>query len=97
MLFTGEMSFREAWNLIVELLKDPSSRLFASVAKWEYPMSRTDFILADLHDRFTQVHFKKPQPYPRPFKDIDIERSAKPTVDQSEIRAALAARGHGRN
>lgn len=89
------MSIREAWNLTIELMQDPSSRVFAAVCDWEYPMSREAFILADIHDRFTAVNFKSPKPYPRPLPD-GKRRSKAPTVDQATVRRALAARGHGR-
>jgi hypothetical protein len=93
-IFTGEMSWGEAISLGRQLASDPSSRIAAALNGWDYPLSREALILADLFDATAAVHFKKPKPYPRP---TDRSRSKKPTVPQSVIRAALAARGHGMN
>lgn len=89
------MSWREALDLTRELMADPSSRVFAAAQGWDYPMSREALILADQFDAFTAANFKHPKPYPRP-KDKERKRSKKPIVSQAKIRAALAARGHGR-
>lgn len=81
-----------------ELIRDPSSHLFAAGAGWEWPQSREAFLLAELYDRFTQVNFKHPKPYPRPSDRKKRQQAAsKPTVSQDVIRAALAARGHTMN
>lgn len=96
----GRVWWREAVALVTELLRDPSSHLCASVSKWDWPMSREAFLLADIHDRYTAVNFKKPKPYPRPMKSDEKKAgqgSQKPSVSQSVIRAALAERGHSLN
>lgn len=91
------MSWAEAISLTKSLMSDPSSHVSAAIADWDHPMSREAFILADLHDRITQSHWKNPKPYPRPMdKNKGKARSKPPTVSQARIRAALAARGHGR-
>lgn len=94
-IFSGEMSWREAAAMTRVLAADSSSRVFAAVHGWDYPMSQEALILADQFDAFTRANFKKPKPYPRPVNK-DRTRSKKPLVSQSAIRAALAARGHGR-
>ena len=97
-VFTGEMSFREAWSLTQALLRDPSSHIAAAVAGWPHPWSREAFILADLADltqygNATRKTAARLRPYPRP-TDPAPTRFGKATRSQTEIRAALAARGH---
>ena len=72
--------------------------LAAAVEEWEYPLSRTDAILADMWDlSYAKAGTKKRERYPRPFK-------SKATTTQSwgntggrsreEIVAILRERGH---
>ena len=98
-MFTGEVDWPEAIALTRELCRDSSSHVCASLAEWDYPLSREALILADLADLFIQANTDrkrgKPKPYPRPFLTPGTDRrSKKPTVSQNVIRAALAARGH---
>lgn len=98
-IFDGRMSWDEAYDLIRGLLSDPTSRLAAAEAGWDHPMSREAMIFADLYDLNVAVNTdrrkRKPKPYPRPFKRKDgTTKSAKPTVSQADITAALRARGH---
>lgn len=95
-LFTGEMSWAEAISLTRGLMSDPSSHVATAFLRWEHPMSREAFILADVHDRITQAHFKNPKPYPRP-TDRNVGRSKRPTISQAAVRAELARRGHTMN
>lgn len=97
-LFDGRMTWGEAWALTNALTADPTSRIGAAVNGWRYPMSREALILADLYDLTLTANTDRKKrgrikPYPRPWKQSG-KRSAKPTVDQKTIRAALAARGH---
>jgi hypothetical protein len=99
-VFDGRMGWEEAWQLVQELAADPTSHLAAAVAGWDHPMSREALILADLFDLTVAANTDKrrrgrSKSYPRPFKRKGAStRSAKPTVDQSAIDAALRARGH---
>jgi hypothetical protein len=89
------MGYAEAWQLVNQLSLDPTSRLCAALNGWDYPFSTEARILADLWDLTLSANKRrrsKAKPYPRPWRDKG--RSAKPTVDQATIRAALAARGH---
>lgn len=100
-VFAGQISWREAVSLTSELLADPASHLAASMRGWDYPLSRESLILSDSYDAFVQANTDRRKrssvkPYPRPFKATDRTQSRRPTVGQTEIRAALAARGHGR-
>lgn len=100
-VFDGTITWREAYSLTLELLRDPTSHLAAAVAGWRYPWSREAAALADLYDLLVvantdRKHRGRIEPYPRPF-EVDtrqVQRSAKPTVDQTTIRAALAELGH---
>jgi hypothetical protein len=95
------MSWDEAWHLMQGLLTDPTSRLAAAHAGWEHPMSREAMVLADLWDLTVAANTDskkrgRAKTYPRPFKrkGTGSTRSAKPTVSQAEIDAALRARGY---
>lgn len=94
-IFDGRMTWSEAWDLANQLSVDPTSRLCAALNDWAHPLSHEARTLADLYDLTLSAHKRKGarvKPYPRPWRDK--QRSAKPTVDQATIRAALAARGH---
>lgn len=98
-VFSGEMNWREAWDLTVELLRDPSSHVAAALAKMTYPFSREAAISADLYDLLVSVNVDpkrrgQVKPYPRPFSRAETKRSTS-TASQVDIRKALAARGHG--
>ena len=90
-------SWGEACRLAGVLAADPSSHFGAALAGWQYPMSREALATADLIDLFAQANSKKgrkPDPYPRPWHKPKATRMGRATRPQSEIRAALAARGH---
>lgn len=65
------MSWGEAWRLLGELMKDPSSHVAAAVAGWDHPVSREWIVAANTYDAFIQVNSdpKKPKPklHPRPW------------------------------
>jgi hypothetical protein len=95
------MTWDEAYDLARGLLADPTSRLAAARAGWKQPLSREAMVLADIWDLLVAVNTDKKKrgqakPYPRPFerKGSGSTRSAKPTVSQAEIDAALRARGY---
>jgi hypothetical protein len=95
----GGMSWREAWLLTQQLLADPSSRVFAALAGWAYAWTRESFVLADLHDLLAAAHTDRRhrnqlRPYPRPGSGQLGHRMGRAIRPQTEIRAALAARGH---
>lgn len=65
----NDIGWGEALRLIRILRSDPSTMLAASVEQWEYPLSRTDAILADMWDlSYAKAGAKKRERYPRPFK-----------------------------
>lgn len=90
-VFSGAMSWREAWNLTHELLRDSSSHVGAALAGLAYPMSRGEFILADLYDLQHQSKAKrKIKPYPRPNDTRpDVKRVGKTTLPPARVRALL--------
>lgn len=60
----------EAWRLFVELMGDPSSHVAASVAGWQYPLSREGIALLDLFDMTGRASWgKKHKAHPRPWDD----------------------------
>lgn len=42
--------------LVNELQKDQGSRLYASIAGWEYPMSRTEYYAAGMFVKLANMH-----------------------------------------
>jgi len=93
------MGFEEAWMLIQQLVADPSSHLGAAHAGWDYPINREAMVLADLWDLTVAANTDKKKglakPYPRPFERKGAsKKSARPTVSQSQIDAALRQRGY---
>lgn len=88
------MSWGEAIRLTRVLQRDPSSHVGAALNDWMGPRSFEWFALADLIDRFSQVHFKKPKPYPRPHVDPGARRHGRTTKSRAEVLAILAAHGH---
>ena len=71
----------------------------AVAREWEYPISREALILADLYDLLRLVNSdpkkKAPDRYPRPWKTVDeSKRTAKPSLPQAEVLAALRYMGH---
>lgn len=98
------MSWTEAWDLFLELMRDPSSHVSAALGDWEYPLSREGLILSDLIDITRQIHTKPRQrsrmePYQRPFpvERPSVTKSRKPQVDQATIRRVLHKLGHHRD
>lgn len=94
----ADIGWDEALDLVRVLRSDPSSMLATSVEEWDYPLSRTEAILADMWDlSYAKAGAKKRERYPRPFKQ-------KSTTSQSwgktggrsrdEIVAILNANGH---
>lgn len=90
------MSWAESWRLLHILLQDPTSHVGAAVAGYAYPFSREAAILADLYDLTTRVNSdpkkgKKPEPYPRPWKDeTGKKHSGKTDLSPEEARHVLA-------
>lgn len=100
-IFDGTMSYREAWWLVQELLRDPTSHLAAAAADMKYPWSREAATLADLYDLMRMANTdpkarRQVKPYPRPIQgeSADEKRSRKPSATQEQILAALRKRGH---
>ncbi len=92
------MAWSEAWLIVAELLKDPSSHVAAAVSGWAYPMTRDALVVADLRDAFVLAHTPEKRrsafkPYPRPWTDAP-SAARPPVVSDAEVRAALRARGH---
>lgn len=99
------MDWAEACGLFRRLCLDPSSHVASSIA-WQnrhLPRSkkRADveriytidtYALADLIDTFAAAHFKRWKPYPRPSDPPAPHTRAE--LPQTDIRAALKARGH---
>lgn len=86
----------ELARLVELLIKDPSSALTASVADWEYPMSREALLLADLFDLTHSMAWgqsggkgQRPKAYPRPFASKGASRHRGKPRPLSEMRARL--------
>lgn len=60
------MDWAEAFRMMVELCRDPSSHVAFALAGWQRPISDTAMVLADLFDLQHQSKSKRrPKPYPR--------------------------------
>lgn len=72
--------------------------LAAAVEDWEYPLSRTDAILADMWDlSYAKAGPKKRERYPRPFKQKNTTSRKWGDVagrSREEIVEILQAHGH---
>lgn len=95
----GQVSPRELWHLVIGLLRDTRSWLFAAEAGWDYPVSREWLVTADLFDVFTRANTPKRyqrtwKPHPRPFQTEKRYGGRKKNVSRSaaEVRA-LFGRG----
>ena len=88
----------EAVRLIRTLRADPSSGLAASFEGWDHPISREALILMDLFDLEMAVNAgkKRPQPYPRPWKQKrDVQRFGNTAGrSRAEVVAILNGLGH---
>ena len=95
-----DIGWSEALDLVRILRSDPSTMLAASVEDWEYPLSRTDAILADMWDlSYAKAGAKKRETYPRPFKRPGSSQRWGDTGGRSreEIEAILFAHGRALN
>jgi hypothetical protein len=92
------MGWSEAWRLTRQLLTDTSSHVAVAMLGWQHPLSRDGLILADLWDLTAAVAplKRRPKPYPRPSDPAPTRMGDASKHSQRAIRAALAARGHGR-
>lgn len=91
------MPWSEALDLIRILRGDPSSQVATSAEGWDYPLSRTDAILADMWDlSYAKAGAKKRERYPRPFKERGSTQKWGDTGGRSreEVVAILNAHGH---
>lgn len=83
---------QELVDLIDGLMHDPSSRLHAVVAGWDYPATREWMALVDLYDlQHAKASKRKPKPYPRPFDKAKTRIGGKNHVRRSpeQMRALL--------
>jgi hypothetical protein len=82
------MTWGEASRLTMRLARDTSSEVGASLAGWQYPVSRQALAIFDLYDATANAHFKKPKPYPRPW-DPAPKRYGNASLSITEVRAVL--------
>jgi hypothetical protein len=78
------VSYAEAVDLVRALSNDPQTHLFADLAGWQYPYSRTDLLLADLWDLLAKVNSA----------DDDAPRHPRPYSDNPGTRKQLGDTGH---
>lgn len=86
-----EISYGEAYLLVAQLLKDPSSAVYASANDWKYPLSREGLILSDLFDLLMRANSgkRRTKPYPRPFTS-GAKRIGKTKRSTAEVKKLLA-------
>jgi hypothetical protein len=92
------MSWGEAWDLVLVLLTDPTSRIAAAVNGWAHPLSHEAQAVLDLFDlqniRTYGRGKGKPKPHPRPW-DPRPERYGKTDLSPSQAREALRRMARG--
>lgn len=87
------LPMEELVELVRDLTHDPSSRLHAALAGWEFPVTREWMALADLFDmQLASKSKRKPKPYPRPFDKTKSRIGGTKRVSRTpaELRAILA-------
>lgn len=86
-------------RLVMILRNDPSSAITAALEGWDYPISREAMILMDQYDLDTAINSpkgKRPKPYPRPFKNRDVQRKGNTGGrSREEVVAILTAARNG--
>jgi hypothetical protein len=91
------MPWGEAVRHTRTLANDPTSQIGVVLGGYDFPWSREWAALANLYDAFAEVHFEKPKPYPRPWREQrENERHYGNTEGRSreEVVAYLAQLGH---
>lgn len=93
-----DIGWDEALDLVRVLRSDPSSMLAAAIEGWDYPLSRTDAILADMWDlSYAKAGAKKSERYPRPYKTSDSTSKRRGNAagrSREEVIMILRAHGH---
>lgn len=72
------------------LLRDPSSWLQASIAGWDFPVTREWIVGAHTYDLLHAVNSKKtPKPYPTPWPNENTKRLGRSNRPTNEVLAQL--------
>jgi hypothetical protein len=72
------------WHLVQMLRLDPTSRMYASIAGWNHPVTREAMVLMDLYDlQHASKSKRRPKPYPRPWPLASKKLGGKKTVRRS--------------
>lgn len=88
------MDWGEAYRLMVQLCRDPSSHVAAALSGWQRPATDTALVVADLFDMQLRSKSKrKPKPYPRVWDKVPV-RHGNRAVSLSEWKRMKEAR-HG--
>jgi hypothetical protein len=83
-----KLPWNEVLLILTVLLRDPTSWLHTSVAKWHHPVSYDWTVGVATYDLLAQVYSKrKPKPYPRPWTDGKGGRKGQVRNDAREILA----------
>lgn len=94
-ILTRDISWREAWDLTSEILRDPDSHTCASLAGWAYVPGPVERAAADLAELWVNAQRRKnttPWRAPRPWLRTPVERvTSKPSPVDVEQRARLDA------
>src|SRR5690606_9493973 len=96
------MGWDEAARLARLLGNDPSSKIAAALAGWDYAATRTELLLADLYDLTVLAHSdrKKGKPKPHPMRPVAPDKAQRRSpkraagVTDAQVMAAMAAAGH---
>ena len=87
----GGLCWPDAISLTRSLAQDPTSRLHAARAGWQFAASREWFALANLYDAFLRANFKDPERafMPRPWTPPP-KRHGTASMSPERLRAVLA-------
>jgi len=84
----GEVDVDELILLVDVLLRDPTSWLHASVAKWKHPISYEWTVLVSVYELLAQVNTRKGRKaprFPKPWPDPNVKTKGKTRKDAREI------------
>lgn len=87
----GSVTFGEALDLVVELLKETGSHLVAELAGMSRPLSWADLAVITLTEAYLNAH-RDPKKQPKPVQLFDLWEKTDPNADvTAERRAELEA------
>lgn len=92
----GAVTWRVAWDITSEILRDPYSHVCAAIAGWAYVPNPVDVQFLNWVDATAQMHHQagkvRPRPAERPWTKVPPKAPAPATPDRLKRRATLRDR-----